>query len=1035
MRKTSSKSLFQTLQNLIRKEKKILNPVRLLSIWEKQRLHEFLKHLDPPMLILMTGITICIILTGIFAYAFLNQTGVFKPPPLDPVMDFRVSTKYYTKPLSNHFGLFEDQSKIWLGTKGDGVHEYAFDTKIWEQYTQKSTDQQLTGDYVEEILPDAEDIWLRAGPDEKKFGLSKFNIGNKTWQTLIGTQTFSMTSLNSITAIESGGENITWVGTDRFGLNRYNAETRTWEINEPPLFGRQITSLKKNEHALFAGATKGLFKIKDMISAEPNPHTFFTDRYVKQLEQDKKKQVIYYLSDKGEIGQVSSNNDHAIKLINEKNNFYKYNKLYINDNEITAVDDDKQSNFWIGTRHMGLAFYDKNHHAWKGFNTSNTKEFLSNRVHTVTSGEWGVAAGTKNGLFVMDSSWKSKHTFCKSKTVPRVEQGETNDYRVLWGKTSLLSKKLPSKTLPKVKTKRIKVPLEHRKKSAKLKHNKLSAPDKNKIHNKKQQKRKSISDSKLAENTIERFQFKKNASVKTTSHATFIGRNLVDGLKPEEMVCAVADKHSQIWIGSEGKGILVYKLDRRDWVRHEYIFQKSDFLDLMHIRHLAIKKDDISYIYLVTKKGGVGRFQPISVKNSSKQEKISVEAIIHEGGKNMNKVSDVAIHGGALFVARQAKGIVVYDLKSHRWDDIPDTRKHNIRYFQKTDNNLYGLTTTGNIIEVEPDNTSKIPSFSVLIVKKDVDEFYINRDDQFIIKTRNGKLIVNDKILIPNSYMKCSNFNTENIISVAMDDTGNASRIWIATEKCLGLYNIKAHAWEKNRHFNHHIKAITYTSKLLSKRLWVHTKEKVLFLLDPISFKQIKLIPAVESITFIDNKAFAIRRVNNEKELVQINSKGKHEVIISATAFGTVNQKDIKKAVWDPNQNFLFLGANGKVGRYAHNKERTWDSQNIEGNVLKMFLNSKLWVHTSENYLHLLGDKEFPIELSIPEISDFTADTNPVSSDGYALYANHELKMISPQKKVPLIEGQASFDEFPRNTDSVALTTDESKIFIASPSA
>lgn len=951
-----------------------LQPAIILRFWERQRWLEFFRHLDPFMLKLITMVLLPVMTGGLVFFILLNSTGIFTPPKVDPVMDLRLRQKYHKKPLSGTFGLFSDHSKVWLGTLGDGIHQYGFDARIWCHFSRHSTGGLLVGDHIGEIFPDPGYIWLRAG-EPNLYGLSVYHIGEKKWQKIIGIQQFAMDGINNITAVEPGEDNITWVGTDRFGLNRYNAFARSWELKHPPLFKIPITSLRNNRYCMLAGTTKGLFSLNSHTSSNPRPNPL-NSRNILQVEREPGS-GFFYLTTGNEIGRVSKKGNWSFPLIREENNFLKVGNTFIGDKEITAAAMDPRENLWLGTRSMGLAYYNKNRHSWSVFNSKNNENFPSDRIESAAAGPWGAAAGTSKGLFITShyrdgySSKKKSAAQMRgylSYSIPRLEKGENRTHHILWLKTVQVLKK---QKLPK------------------------------------------------AHSSIRKLEFNKKSKepLKEIVNSTFIGDNLAPGLKENQMTSAVMDKYQQVWVGTLGKGILVYKLSRRDWVAHQWIFEKSKFPDTLYIRNLATDTTG-SYVYAVTWDGSLWRFKCREVWIGSDNEKIKPEAIIPSCKISPGTIHDVEISMGVLYFAT-SKGMTAYNLQKHSWK-----RLNNRQYifFQRWDDILYALGSDGNI--------ETIPTFEKVPVpeNKKVTEFYIH-NGKFLIKTRGGKLFYENQLLIPNTRAMGKDFRTRNIVSVAMDNTGGQeSKAWIATKNCLALYDTGSHNWANSSNQFNHIREIYFDKDTL----WLHNGQGELYLLEPDTFDILHVFHAIEHVTFSPGKAFAFQRMGNGLRLASFNKDKTVNEIVSSTSFYNVEQQQLSHALWVPaGENRLYLGAGNRLGCYLHDRKRSWLTVTLQGDIRELRANGPVWALTGKNLLYMLN-KDLNNVKKVDDVKDFT-----VTSTGelcFALLSDGGLLKIGNSIQEEIVSSQtAPFNGLPGGKHTICLNEEENRLYFISP--
>ncbi len=974
-------------------EDPVFEPRNALEKWETDRIDHTWRHADPFSLTIGLVAALVFLMVA-FMVVFPVARKLFETKShFRPVHDFRIFEKYNDKPLSGAFGLLKDESALWIGTSGDGAHEYEFDTMIWRHHDVETTDNRLPGNFVREILCDGQSVWALAGiPGRRKgvdYGLARFDLSGRRWETVIGSRSFGIAGIGDILKVYEGENGVSFVCTRHSGINAYDGKTRSWRFEDPLLKNKTVNDLVVRSDVLAVATPEGIFLAEGIEGPAPRVAArLLPSRNIVQLCRSPEGEI-HYLSENGEIGRLGDGRTVSV-IIDEDTNFHEYKKKLLRQDGIVAVAEDENGRYWIGTQDMGVAIYDPNLHSFRGGNLETLETMVSDRVTDLENASCGVGVGTDVGLYIgnldPDGEDLGMQVVDAGCHVHRLAADSENG--ALYALASLVGRDMETKSV-----------LEVRKEEDCL------------------------------------------GGLGNILSRTVFGDRRLPELADDRFAGAAKDAFGQIWVGTEKNGICLYDTQRRDWIRHRDIFLENPELTLEKIRYLNISQDGSTAIF-VTGKGGVGTFVPRKIDLAQSQEKntkgrIRTATMVREGGPALGRVEDVAFWNGSLYFASKDKGLVRYIADSHKWEIVNE--KLHIENFQKDGANdvLYGLNENGQI--------HKIPGFeNAAPIGDELVEEFRAAPKGIISKTRSGRLFSSfgeRPWLILDQYANCEDFDTKNIVHASLDGRSVPPKLaWLASEKCIAAYNIEQHFWQANR-----LIADIRWIHSQDGYVWVCTKGGTLHCLNGFNLhserKEERHVSEADYLQGIVVAVQSERGAEGGQRLVRFGPKGEVE-LASGTKFGNRNESQISKALWDERSEALFLGANGAVALYDHSQKRSWSvvKGRISGTVDKMARNRFLWLHTDTNQavgLQIHRIQNGPLAIAPPaepwlKALDFTAQDSQQDGSAVVLFQNGDLAQVSlPHLSRPVVEGKAAFDSMPSSRAAVCLDESAKRLYLA----
>lgn len=227
-------------------------------------------------------------------------------------------------------------------------------------------------------------------------------IDTTVWQEFNTSN--SPISSNYLTCVVVDKNNTVWIGTEDQGLAKYNGST--WEFIRPQdnlpnnLQDNYVTALGAEDNGtVWVGTKNGLLlfsgpKIEKYNSIFWGDTSFpsKTDTHVKDIKP-KSDGSVFFAVDSNFVRESNNPLDNTRLWETQLPVFYGI---------LSAVDFDKSSNYWVGTKSHGLIMYNKNIPGITYINTSTTREIgdsvtaiAVSKSGTVWIGyKWSVAAGS-----------------------------------------------------------------------------------------------------------------------------------------------------------------------------------------------------------------------------------------------------------------------------------------------------------------------------------------------------------------------------------------------------------------------------------------------------------------------------------------------------------------------------------------------------------------------------------------------------------------------------------------------------------------
>jgi ligand-binding sensor domain-containing protein/signal transduction histidine kinase/DNA-binding response OmpR family regulator len=322
--------------------------------------------------------------------------------------NYQLSCSEDPESLSSIRCFWEDnQSRLWIGTEGDGLVLYDRELDRFEHFIHHDTLRNcISSNQVNSITSDAEGIlWIATDR-----GVNRFDPASRSFRWILrdGTTSSSIVS-DSVNKVFIDRNNKLWIGTVR-GLNFMNPETGQISgfdlftyAQLDPLPGKNVEDISqdKNGNILIATYYGGLFVIDPTLSHVMNilPDPEYMRSYlVRSIYPDRNGEL--WLGTRGGLYIL----DQEFQVLNH------YEKMLQDETSLshTSVHDiykDKTGNFWIATR-GGLSYANIQSIPFKyyGASTVSGKYLNDPEVYSITQSTDGkIWIGTEaGGINILD---------------------------------------------------------------------------------------------------------------------------------------------------------------------------------------------------------------------------------------------------------------------------------------------------------------------------------------------------------------------------------------------------------------------------------------------------------------------------------------------------------------------------------------------------------------------------------------------------------------------------------------------------------
>lgn len=315
---------------------------------------------------------------------------------------------------------FNKDEKLWVGTE-DGLNIFNPETGKTFRVDKSSSGKYsgigcFAGHSVKDIYIDDSGIYwigmIQGGVNKYDTNLAFFN------HVKFNTPEEDGFSTGVVSSFAEGPHGDIYVGTDNNGLNIFNKNTRL--LKQISLFGKKkgkaaVLSLACSAEKLWAGTSLyGVYEINLSSSAIRNiriskSKTDPTNIPVNCLKPDKSGNV-----------WIGTNGNGLYKYEVKTGSLLHFSKIFyprntrniLTNGYISAIEEDKQGNLWVGAKGGGLAMYNPSQNKLDVFNhdTSNLPLDMVLDVHCDKSGQiWvGVLGG---GLCLYNDKTKAFHQY------------------------------------------------------------------------------------------------------------------------------------------------------------------------------------------------------------------------------------------------------------------------------------------------------------------------------------------------------------------------------------------------------------------------------------------------------------------------------------------------------------------------------------------------------------------------------------------------------------------------------------------------
>jgi len=335
------------------------------------------------------------------------------------VDDNNVADNNYVTSITSELGY-----GLWIGTK-NGVHHFDIASNKFDQHYQIGDNNNLGSNIINALLVDREKrLWVATS-----YGLYRSNerVTQKkslSFKTFVNNpKNLNSLSSNTVTSLIKDASGIIWVGTEKGGLNKYDALKQEFTVyRQDPTTPNSLSS--NNILTLYIDRTNimwigtylgGINKWNRSNNAmkvyrhNPFSPTSLSSSQVRSIYEDKTGTIW--------IGTV----DNGLNKWDRRNNtFIHYpakteKRLGLNNPHIRCMLEDTRNNFWIGTDGGGLHLMNRNSGTYKLYthDPNNPNSLSSNNIWDIYEDKIGNLwiATMGNGLNKFDYKTQSFTTY------------------------------------------------------------------------------------------------------------------------------------------------------------------------------------------------------------------------------------------------------------------------------------------------------------------------------------------------------------------------------------------------------------------------------------------------------------------------------------------------------------------------------------------------------------------------------------------------------------------------------------------------
>jgi len=324
--------------------------------------------------------------------------------------------------------IYEDSSnRLWIGTEDSGLHVYSFDTSEYSIYNLSSPLEKRISSNVISAICEGRNGEVFVGTLDG--GVNKFETKTMKISHITDTEGNGHLPVKALIFDYSGQ---LLVGTDGFGMKRYNPQQQTLEAYEP--FSSPFNFSSSKVHSLiqdrdgniWAGIyERGLF----FIPANPNGFKYYGYKSFRKNSIGSNC-IMAIHKDKEGIIWVGTDNDglYAINEQTQQVRHYKHTDEYPSvPNTILCIYDTDDGRLWLGSYLDGLALFDKRTGNCSSISNQTNKMLSSNKVYCITGDKkGGLWIGTYGGGLY------NYHIASRSITAHYFQEGENDEVRSNW---------------------------------------------------------------------------------------------------------------------------------------------------------------------------------------------------------------------------------------------------------------------------------------------------------------------------------------------------------------------------------------------------------------------------------------------------------------------------------------------------------------------------------------------------------------------------------------------------------------------------
>ena len=313
----------------------------------------------------------------------------------------------------------DQESKIWIGTDGGGLHMlYKIEDGITSFYHDNDDYESISSDVIWDIdISEDNGLWLATD-----FGLNHFDQIKRSFAShkYIPTDPSSLSS-NFLLSVYQDREGVLWVGTSESGLNVFHPSTRAFEhFNNQLVANKSLSNNavwcinEDNDHNIWIGTSEGLNKlipergdISTYLNDESDPTTISHNR-VWAIKKDP-YQNSFWLGTSGGLNRmrIQRNGVPTFKSWQKEDQ----NLQSISSNSVRCIHIEKEG-VWLGTSNDGLNYFDKSTEKVTRFihDEDDTTSISNNRVRQIfKDSQHRLWIATQRGLNLMGNNGFRKY--------------------------------------------------------------------------------------------------------------------------------------------------------------------------------------------------------------------------------------------------------------------------------------------------------------------------------------------------------------------------------------------------------------------------------------------------------------------------------------------------------------------------------------------------------------------------------------------------------------------------------------------------